>query len=760
MQNLMDATSIATVFLDRDLQITRYTPSAVTLFNLIASDLGRPLSDLATRLEYPELSDDARRVLDRLVPIEREVGLPDGKWFLARLLPYRTADDHIGGVVISFIDITERKQAEEVRLWLSAVVASSTDAIISFSLDQTILSWNAGAERIFGFTADEAIGQPLAILRREGDAADMLRQVREGKAFSGVEAVRRRKSGEDIHVSLSISPIRDKQGHVIGGTKIARDITEQKKGAQALRISEERLRLLVENATDYVIFSTDLKRNITIWNSGAQRVLGYAESEVLGRSADIIFTPEDRAARAPEQEVQTALRDGRAGDDREHQRKDGSRFWASGVMMVMRDAQGEVVGFVKILRDQTAEREARQALERSQAELQRALGENEKARGELQVADEAKDRFLAVLSHELRNPLASIDSAAALMLAQKSPAADREAAATVVKRQAGVMKLLLDDLLDVSRLKLGRLQLHRQKLTLSSVVDAAVETTRPMLETATHRLSMDLPSYPVEIDGDPLRLSQVVSNLLTNAIKYTPAGGTIRVRARLVGRQAVVSVTDNGIGMEPEQIARMFEMFTQAQPVADRSHGLGIGLALVKNIVEMHGGQVEAFSQGPGKGSEFRITLPAARGLAAPEPVPAAITPPVAAPAAKKRGLILIADDNVDAAWGIAKLLEIAGFSTLRVNGGVEAIAVTRRQKPDVAILDIGMPDMSGHEVARQIRQTEWGKHMVLIAATGWGQESDAREAEAAGFDAHMTKPVDLRKLSAVVDDLLARKRR
>jgi two-component system, chemotaxis family, CheB/CheR fusion protein len=179
----------------------------------------------------------------------------------------------------------------------------------------------------------------------------------------------------------------------------------------------------------------------------------------------------------------------------------------------------------------------------------------------------------------------------------------------------------------------------------------------------------------------------------------------------------------------------------------------------VKNIVELHGGLIEAFSQGPGKGSEFRVTLPGARGLAAPPPAVAA-APGTPAPTQKKRGLILIADDNVDAGWGIAKLLEIAGFSTLRVNGGVEAIAVTRRQKPDVAILDIGMPDMSGHDVARQIRQTEWGKHMVLIAATGWGQESDEREAAAAGFDAHMTKPVDLRKLSAVVDDLLARKRR
>ena len=758
MNNLMDATAIAIVFLDRELRITRYTPSAVTLFNLITTDLGRPLADLATRLDYEELSSDARRVLERLVPIEREVGLPDGSWFLSRLLPYRTIDDHIAGVVVSFIDITERKQAEEVRLWLSAVVASSTDAIISCSTDLTILSWNAGAERIFGYPADEVIGESVAMLaspERDGEQEEVFRRMRQGQSVN-YETVRRRKDGAQVELSVSVSPIRGTHGQVIGGTAIARDISEQKKAAEALRSSEERLRLVVENASEYAIFSTDLKRCVTIWNSGAQRLLGYSDSEVMGQPADIIFTPEDRAAGAPEQESQMALREGRAGDDRFHQRKDGSRFWASGVMMLMRDAQGQAVGFVKILRDQTAARESQEALEHSQVELVRALEQNEKARTELQAADIAKDRFLAVLSHELRNPLASIDSAAALMLTQGLPLPDRASAAQVVKRQAGSMKSLLDDLLDVSRLKLGRLELHRETVQLASVVEAALETTRPMLEAVGHRLSVDLPSYPIEINADPLRLGQVLSNLLTNAIKYTQPGGAISLKARLSGEQVLITVADNGVGMDPGRIEHMFEMFTQAQPVADRSHGLGIGLALVKSIVEMHDGRVEAFSPGSGRGSEFRIALPAARRSAQPEPIASIAEAP--APT-KEHGLILIADDNVDAGWGIAKLLEIAGFRTLRVKGGLEAVKETRQRKPDVGIIDIGMPDMSGHEVARQIRQTEWGKQMVLIAATGWGQESDELEAIEAGFDTHMTKPVDVRKLSAVVDELLVRKR-
>lgn len=764
MHNLMDATAIATVFLDRELRVNRYTPSAVTLFNLIPSDVGRPLADLATRLEYAQLGDDARRVLERLIPIEREVGMPDGKWFLSRLLPYRTIEDRIAGVVVSFIDITERKQAEEVRLWLSAVVASSMDAIISFSPDLTILSWNAGAAEMFGYDASEAIGHPLGLLYQpqESRQEEIASVLRDGRAVNNLERVRQRKDGSLVHVALSISPIKDGMDVVIGGTAIARDVTAQKKAAEALRSSEERLRLMVESAGDFAIFSMDLDRCITIWNSGAQRLLGYTEAEVLGRSGDIIFRMEDRAEGAPEEESKTALTEGRAADDRFHMRKDGSLFWASGAMMLMRDAQGQAVGFVKILRDQTAAREAQQALQRSEAELTQALIENEKARAALQEADTAKDRFLAVLSHELRNPLASIDSAASLLLTPGVRGNDRESAAQVVRRQAKAMKSLMNDLLDVSRLTFGRLELHRQQVLLAPIIEAALETTRPLLDSAGHILKMDVPAYPIQLDADPLRLNQVLSNLLTNSIKYTAPGGEIRLKVKMEGKQVVITVSDNGVGMAAGDIERMFEMFAQADVLVDRTNaGLGIGLALVRNIVELHGGTVEASSAGPGKGSEFRVRLPATRAvtMAVSEPEAPPVAPSAPERSQRKRGLILIADDNIDAGWGLAKLLEISGFATVRVQGGVEAVKECARQKPDIAILDIGMPDLSGHDVARQIRATEWGGQIVLVAATGWGQESDERKALEAGFDAHMTKPVDLRKLSAMVDELMAKRR-
>ena len=355
MQNLMNATQIATVFLDRDLRITRFTPAAVQLFNLIPGDVGRPLTDMATELDYPDLVENARRVLERLVPVEKEVSQAGGRWYVARVMPYRTIDDRIAGVVFTFIDITERKQAEEVRMWLAAVVSATSDAIISFALDATILSWNTGAQRLFGYTVDEAIGRPLGILAGDADAdqSRLLASIAAGQGIENLETLRRRKDGSQVHVSLTVSPIKDNAGRVLAGTAMARDISAARAAAEALRQSEERLRLMIENAVEYAIFSADLDRRVTSWSAGAERLLGYTADEITGQSADLIFTPEDRAANEPDKEARTARREGRAADEREHLRKDGSRFRGTGVLMLMRNQAGEAVGFVKIMRDLT-----------------------------------------------------------------------------------------------------------------------------------------------------------------------------------------------------------------------------------------------------------------------------------------------------------------------------------------------------------------------------------------------------------------------
>ncbi|RYF68903.1 MAG: PAS domain S-box protein, partial [Comamonadaceae bacterium] len=382
MQNLMNATAIATIFLDRDLRIARYTPLAVTLFNFIPGDVGRPLTDLTPRLQYPQLVSDAARVLEQLVPLEREVGMADNSWFLARLLPYRTMEDRIAGVVLSFINITERKRAEEVSQWLSAVVASSMDAIVSFSLQGTVLSWNGGAQRVFGYHTEEMIGQPLSLLadpERREESESLLAQIREMQSVESLETVGRARDGSMLYLALTASPITDAEGRVVGGTASVRDIGDAKRSQEALRRSEERLRLVIENARDYAIFSTDVSRNITSWNSGAERLLGYTEAEALGGPADMIFTPEDRAADAPVREAHTAMVEEGAADERFHVRKDGSRFWASGTLMRMDDSTGGAIGFVKILRDETQARNARAELQRSQDELLKALAAREQA---------------------------------------------------------------------------------------------------------------------------------------------------------------------------------------------------------------------------------------------------------------------------------------------------------------------------------------------------------------------------------------------
>ncbi|WP_332813117.1 PAS domain S-box protein [Ramlibacter sp.] len=760
---LLEATGMATVFVDPQLRVRRYTPSATRLFSLIPADQGRRLTDLATPLDYAELAADARRVLERVEPFEREVGDRAGRCYLARLLPYPAAQAGAAGVALSFLDVTERKQAGEQLRWLSTVVHSSTDAIISFSVDFTILSWNAGAERLYGYPAQEVVGRTLFMLApgREAEYHENMRRIRLGQAIQ-YEAVRRRKDGTDAPISVRVSPIHGPDGDVIGGTAIARDMSAALQASAALRASEERLRLMVENAREYAIFSMDLQRRVTRWNAGAERLLGYSEAEILGRPADLIFTPEDRAAGAPDAEAQGALLHERAGGDRTHLRRDGSRFWAEGVIMLMRDGAGQAVGFVKILRDCSQAREAQQAIERSQAELRQALQETEQARRALEASDANKDRFLAVLSHELRNPLASIASASELLLMARLPESARQKAAEVVQRQARAMKALLDELLDVSRLTLGRLSMTRHPVAVAVVIQSALEATRPLVQAASHELVVHLPPPSVQVDGDPMRLAQVVSNLVTNAAKYTPESGRIDVSAEVFHDEVVIEVSDNGIGIDPSQIDRMFDLFSQGQGSLDRSNGgLGIGLALARNIVELHGGWIMASSAGLGQGCQVRVGLPLLRDAAGAASI-AGEPPPQQAPepaAAAEGELILVADDNGDAAWGLAKLLELSGFRAVLARSGGEALQLAEQERPAVALLDIGMPDLSGHEVARRLRATDWGRAMILIAATGWGQDADVQQSMEAGFDAHLTKPLNVGRIRGLIEELSARRK-
>ncbi len=499
LHNLMGASAIATVFLDRDLRITRYTSTAVPLFNLIPGDIGRPLTDLSHQLDYPDLRHDAAEVLAQLVPTEREVRDASGHWYLARALPYRTLDDRIAGVVLTFVDVSEQRR--------------------------------------------------------------------------------------------SAAAHRDSQ--------------------EALRLSDERLRLILENARDYAIVSTDLERNVSTWNSGAELLLGHSEAEIVGHPLDAIFVPEDRAAGVPAEEARTALKDGRAGDDRMHLRKDGSRFFASGAMMPMRDHGGRALGFVKILRDQTQAQGIQAALEQSRNALVDALADNEAARADLVAASNAKDHFLAVLSHELRTPLTPVVVALQLLDRRTDLAAPVRSTIELIRRNVRIEAHMIDDLLDLTRMSRGSFDVARQPLDLHAAIRGAIEIAEPDLQGKGQRLTACLDAAEHHLQGDEHRLQQAVWNLLKNAAKFTPAGGAIGLATESDGSRIRIVITDTGIGIEAEVLPSIFAAFHQGSAaIAKEYGGLGLGLAIANATVKAHGGEIRAESPGRGLGAVFTIDLP------------------------------------------------------------------------------------------------------------------------------------------------------
>lgn len=389
------------------------------------------------------------------------------------------------------------------------------------------------------------------------------------------------------------------------------DVTSRKRSEAALQASETRLRLIVENAREYAIFSMDPQRRIASWNAGAAAILGWSEDEVIGESADIIFTAEDRADGAPEREAAQAFAHDRASDERWHVRKDGSRFWGSGVMTAMRDEAGRVVGLLKIFRDQTAELLASRALEESRLRLQQALEETEQARADAEAATKAKDHFLAVLSHELRTPLTPVLLAAEMLGERDDLPADVRETVAMIRRNVALEAHFVDDLLDVTRIVRGKVALVREPLDLHDALAAAVEVVRGDVDAKRQRLSVDFLAARHRIPGDRAKLQQVFWNLLRNASKFTAAGGAIGVRTRDEPDAVVVDVVDPGIGIDPARLEAIFDPFVQADATIAREYGgLGLGLAIARATVEAHGGTLVARSEGAGRGATFTVRLP------------------------------------------------------------------------------------------------------------------------------------------------------
>jgi PAS domain S-box-containing protein len=509
-----------------------------------------------------------------------------------------------------------------------------------------------------------------------------------------------------------------------------RALLRMRRAEAALRESEELHRTLVEQVKDYAIFRMDLRGVATTWNEGVRRVLGYEEAEFVGLDFRRLFTPEEVAAGRPEWELREAAETGTGNDDRWMVRRDGSRFWASGTTSALRDAAGRVVAYTKVMRDLTEQKAAEDALKE---------------------ADRAKDEFLALLAHELRNPLAPIRTALEIQRVPEATPGDVDRAREMMARQLAHMVRLIDDLLDVGRITRGRIELRKERVELGPLLDAAVETSRPLIEAGRHDLTQDRPGRPVFLDADATRIGQIVSNLLNNAAKYTPEGGRIGLTAELVGggREVVIRVRDTGTGIAPEMLPRVWGLFTQADRTLGRAQGgLGIGLTLVKRLVELHGGTVAAHSAGLGQGSEFVVRLPVAPdpGPAWPPARPAATGP---APAPARR--VLIVDDNVDGAESLATLLVIHGHTVRTAPDGPSALASAEEFRPDVILLDIGLPGLNGYEVARRLRSRPESRGVRLVALTGWGQAADRERSRDAGFDLHVVKPVDPAELFRIL---------
>jgi len=557
-----------------------------------------------------------------------------------------------------------------------------------------------------------------------------------GKARAFCPTARGQLKWWDVVVTRTASP----DGHQAHLLAILRDITEQVAAeeerarlARQLQAASERFQKIVSQAATGVV-QLDTEGRITLVNERYCAMVGRSEAELLGLSVLEVTAPESRAATL---DVVARLQAGANGVavDKYYLRRDGSRMSATSSVNALRGPRGEFEGLVAMVLDTTESKRAEETLRR--------------LADDLAEADRHKTEFLATLAHELRNPLAPIRNGLSVMrLSGDNPAAVGKVR-EMMERQVGHMVHLIDDLLDIARISGGKLELKRQRCDLKTILASAVETSLPLIEAGQHELKVDLPDTSLALDADVTRIAQVVANLLNNAAKYTPPRGRIRLAVCRDGGEAVIAVSDTGVGIAKDALDSVFGMFSQIGRTVDRAQGgLGIGLSLVRRLVDMHGGTVSAASDGANAGSVFTVRLPLA-DAGALEPSARASAPAQDGTAGMK---VLVVDDNVDAAVTLSMILDASGYVTRVAHDGYEALDVAREFLPRVAFLDIGMPGMSGYDTARAIRATPELAGMTLVALTGWGADSDRQRSKEAGFDQHLTKPVQL----AVVEELLA----
>ncbi len=650
--------------------------------------------------------------------------------------PIKDGRGSIQGCVMVFHDVSEKKQAEralrESEQRYRAFVSASSDVVYRMSADWTEMRHLQGRE----FLADthEPSGSWLQTYIHPDDQPHVLAAIQEAVRTKSVFELEHRVVRVDGTLGWTFSravPLLDESGEVVEWFGAASDVTARKRAEEELQKERDRLQVTLASIGDAVI-TTDAESRVTFLNGVAEELTGWPNAEVTGRPLDAVFRIVNEKTRTgAENPALRALREGVVVGLANHTvliRKDGTERPIDDTAAPIKDEQGGVVGCVLVFRDVTERRRAEEAM---------------------READRRKDEFLATLAHELRNPLAPLRNGLHTLCLAGDDRRVWEQVRPMMERQLGHMVRLVDDLLDLSRISRGKIELRRERVDVASVVNNAVETSRPLIEASHHQLEVTLPEQPVYLDADATRLAQVLSNLLNNAARYTPEEGRVRLSVEARPGEVAFRVTDSGIGIPAEKLPQVFDMFTQAEPAKERSRGgLGIGLTLVKRLVEMHAGTVEASSAGPGLGSEFLVRLPVPAG----EPLRQAAPPPATLHPGNDLFRVLIVDDNQDSAESLAMLLRMLGHDTRTAYDGAEGLKILEAYQPEVVLLDIGMPNMNGYEVARRIREQERLQGVLLCAMTGWGQDEDRRKSREAGFDHHLVKPLDLAALQPVFE--------
>jgi PAS domain S-box-containing protein len=642
-----------------------------------------------------------------------------------------------------------------------------------------VASWNRGAERIKGYTAEEIIGEHFSIFYpaeqvNAGKCEEELVIARNEGRFEE-EGWRYRKDGTRFWANVIITAVHNRAGRLIGFAKVTRDLTERRGAEEELRASEERLRLLIASVKDYAIFILDPTGHVATWNPGAERLKGYSAEEIVGQHFSQFYPEEDKRAGKCEMELDVAQRVGRFEDEGWRIRKDGSRFWANVVITPIRNAGGNLVGFAKVTRDLSERKrheeerlalvrteEARRVAEQNNARTQALAEDLRRARDRAEEATRMKDEFLATVSHELRTPLTAILGWGKMLANGSLPPEKTAHAINIIVRNAVAQSQIIDDLLDVSRIITGQLRLDVDFVDVNQVVTSAIDVVRPAAEAKGIDLQSLLNPDAGLIKGDAGRLQQILWNLLTNAVKFTSKGGRVHVTLRRYDSMVEIEVADTGKGMAPAFLSRVFDRFAQEETGNTRRNGgLGLGLAIVKHLVELHGGVVEAHSDGEEKGSTFVVKIPLAPvRVSRPNPIPSTAPFENLKVPSELEGLhVLVVDDEADTRELVQLALEGGGAVVTIASSSAEALEALRVQKPDVIVSDIGMPGEDGYVFIRKLRELsrEAGGRIPAVALTAYARADDRRKALVAGFQNHAAKPVEPQELLMVIANLAGR---